>query len=223
MRIFQHILCALTLAGAALATAAAPTDPQNGVQYRTLSSAQNTDSGKKIEVIEFFAYYCPHCHVFEPVLAAWVKQQGANIVFKRVHVPRDENVLPQQRLYYTLEAMGLLDRLHSKVFQAMHVERARLNRDEAVFDFIEKQGVERNKFIETYRSFGIQAKVRRAAALMDAYQVDHWPMIAIDGRFLTSPSQASQASGALQTEAEQQQSALQVMDFLVAKAKAEQK
>ncbi len=226
MRIVQKILCVLALAAAtltALAVTAAPSDPRNGAQYRTLPTAQNTDAGKKIEVIEFFAYYCPHCHVFEPVLAAWVKKQGDNIVFKRVHVPRDENVLPQQRLYFALEAMGLLDQLHAKVFHAMHVERERLNRDEAVFDFIEKQGIDRKKFIDTYRSFGVQAKVRRAATMMDAYQVDHWPMIAIDGRFLTSPSQATQGSGVAQTEAEQQRSALQVMDYLVAKAKAEQK
>jgi protein dithiol oxidoreductase (disulfide-forming) len=227
MRIFQKILGALSLAtmvaAATLSTTAGAAAPADASQYRTLPTAQNTDSGKKIEVTEFFAYYCPHCHVFEPLLAAWVKQQGDRIVFKRVHVPRDENVLPQQRLFFTLEAMGLLDQYHAKVFHAMHVGHERLNRDEAVFDFIEKQGIDRKKFIDTYRSFGIDAKLRRAAAMMDAYQIDQWPMIAIDGRFLTSPSIANQGAGAPQTEAGQQQAVLQVMDYLVARAQAEKK
>ena len=78
------------------------------------------------------------------------KKQGDNIVFKRVHVSRDDSVAPQQRLFFTLQAMGLLDKLHAKVFNAMHVERNRLATDDAVFDFVAKQGVDRQKFIDTY-------------------------------------------------------------------------
>jgi thiol:disulfide interchange protein DsbA len=221
MRFIQQFLCAAALLGFAAAAPASPADPKSGVEYLTLPVAQNTDSGKKIEVTEFFAYYCPHCNSFEPVLAAWVRKQGGDIVFKRVHVRRDASVLPQQRLFYTLEAMGLLEQYHGKVFAAMHNERLRLNSDELVFEWAAKAGIDRARFIVTYRSFGVQAKVRRADAMMDAYKIDSWPMIAIGGRFLTSPSQSNEGAAPGQSEAEQQQSALQVMDYLLAKARAD--
>lgn len=203
----------------AFAAAAAPRD---GVDYQTLNPAQPTDAANKVEVIEFFAYYCPHCYAFEPSLAAWVKKQGDNIVFRRVHVSAGASVLPQQRLFYTLDAMGLLPQYHQKVFDAMHVEHQRLSTDEEVFDWAAKNGIDRARFIDTYRSFGIQAKLQRAHSMMDAYQVPFWPLIVIDGRYVTSPSQVgAHMDGS--SEAQQQQAALQVMDFLVAKAKASRK
>lgn len=223
-RLFCASLLGLAAAGsiALPAAAATATEPKDGVEYLTLPSPLPTDTGRKVEVIEFFAYYCPHCYAFEPVLAAWVKQQGDRIVFKRVHVSRDANVAPQQRLFFTLEAMGLAERFHDKVFAAMHVDRLRLNSDEQVFDWIAKNGIDRAKFIDTYRSFGIQQRLRRADAMMDAYHIDRWPMIAIGGRYLTSPSHANEsaiAAGEARSEAQQHQVVLQVMDYLVGKAR----
>ena len=219
----KKILSALTLSFIAFGACASPTAPKEGADYQVLPTPQPTDSGAKVEVIEFFAYWCPHCHTFDPMISAWVKKQGDNIVFKRVHVSRDESVAPQQRLFFTLQAMGLVDKLHAKVFQAMHVERNRLNTDDAVFDFITKQGVDRQKFIDTYRSMGISGRIRHADAMMQAYNVTFWPMIAIDGRYITSPSQADQGSKTAQNEEQLNTQALTVMDILVAKAKAEKK
>lgn len=223
MRFLKKILFAAALCTAAMGASASPGEPKNGVEYETLATPQATESGKKIEVTEFFAYYCPHCNVLEPQLAAWVKKQGDNIVFKRVHVSRDDSVAPQQRLFFTLQAMGLVDKLHTSVFQAMHVERNRLATDDAVFDFVAKQGVDRQKFIDTYRSMGVSARVRRADAMMQGYNVTFWPMIAIDGRYITSPSQADQGSKSAKNEEQLNAQALTVMDVLVAKAKAEKK
>jgi thiol:disulfide interchange protein DsbA len=217
MRFIPTLLCAAAIAVAATAAAA---DPANGVQYLTLPDVQHTDAGNKVEVTEFFAYYCPHCNRFEPLLAAWVKKQGANIVFRRVHV--GGGVLPQQKLFYTLEALGLLEQYHARAFHAMHVERLRLATDQAVFDWAAGAGIERARFAEAYNSFGVQAKVRRAERMMADYRIDSWPTVAIDGRFLTSPTQAGEG-GPAQTEPQLQQSALGVMDFLVAQAKAEKK
>jgi thiol:disulfide interchange protein DsbA len=224
-RPFLRRCCAalLGLAAAAAmplpAAAAAAAEPQDGVDYLTLPAALPTDTGRKVEVIEFFAYYCPHCYAFEPRLAAWVKQQGDNIVFKRVHISGSASVAPQQRLFFTLEAMGLLEQYHDKVFNAMHVERLRLNSDEQVFDWIAQNGIERARFVDTYRSFGIQQRLRRTGAMMDAYHVDRWPLVAIGGRYLTSPSHAGAHAKEARTEAEQQDMALRVMDYLVAKAR----
>ncbi|MES2299507.1 MAG: thiol:disulfide interchange protein DsbA/DsbL [Pseudomonadota bacterium] len=223
MRLLQHIVSALVLCGLAAFASATSANPQNGIDYLTLPSPQHTDAGNKVEVIEFFAYYCPHCDAFEPILAQWVKKQGDKVVFKRVHVPYNERTIPQQRLFYTLEAMGLTEKYHSQVFKAMHVERLQLSRDEMVFDWIEKVGIDRTRFIDTYRSFGVQAKVRRADAMMEPYGINKWPMIIVDGKYQTSPSQASEGAPPPQTEAQQHQLALQVMDYLVARAATQKK
>ena len=217
-RPLRRLFC-IALLGLAAGASSFAAEPQPGSQYTALPSPQPTDSGKKVEVIEFFAYYCPHCYAFEPQLANWVRQQGDNIVFKRVHVSAGARVLPQQRLFFTLEAMGLLEQYHQKVFDAMHVQHLRLASDEEVFDWVAKNGIDRTRFIETWRSFGMPAKLRRADAMMDSYAVDRWPMIVVDGRWVTSPSQALGEA----PEAQRQQAALQVMDGLVAKAKADKK
>jgi thiol:disulfide interchange protein DsbA len=223
----RHVVTALLGLAAGLSATlpalASPAAPQDGAEYQSLASPQPTDSGNKVEVIEFFAYYCPHCYAFEPSLEAWVKKQGDNIVFKRVHISAGANVLPQQRLFYTLDAMGLLPQYHQKAFDAMHVEHLRLSSDEEVFDWAAKNGIDRAKFIDTYRSFGLQARLRRASSMMDSYQVGFWPLLVIDGRWQTSPSQAGSHMPEGSSEAQQQQAALQVMDFLVAKAKASRK
>jgi thiol:disulfide interchange protein DsbA len=218
----------LLLSAAALApaltsglAAASAAQPKEGVEYLALLDAQPTDSGRKVEVIEFFAYYCPHCYALEPHLVEWVKKQGDSIAFRRVHVPRGAPVAAQQRLFFALESLGQLEQFHGKVFNAMHVERLPLAQDEQVFDWASRAGIDRARFIDAYRSFGVQAKVRRAQAMMEAYRVTHWPMIAVDGRFLTSPGmldEAGEARGGAALTA-----TLQVMDVLVARAKADKK
>jgi thiol:disulfide interchange protein DsbA len=213
----KKIWLVLTLCAMALGASA---EPKNGVDYKTLPTAQTTEAGKKIEVTEFFAYYCPHCNAFQPALSAWAKAQGASIVFKRIHVGNGASILPQQRLFFTLEALGLQEQLDAKVFHAMHVDRLRLNSDELVADFIAKQGVDRKKFIDAYNSFGVAAKVRRANAMMEAYQVDSWPLIAIDGRFITSPSLTNSGGKPASNEAELHAKVLAVMDHLVKTAQA---
>lgn len=223
MRLIQTFLCVLALASFTPFAQATVSAPRDGQDYLTLPARQNSDSGKKIEVIEFFEYGCPHCFAFEPVLAAWLKKQGDNVQFKRVHVPRDENTEPRQRLFFTLESMGLLEQNHTKVFNAIHLERMRITRDEHAFDWAERNGIDRTRFINTYRSFGVQSKVQRANGMMDRYKVNQWPMIIVDGHYQTSPWQAAEGNPGTTTEEQQQQLALQIMDFLVAKAKAEAK
>ncbi len=221
MHPLRRLLCTTALlvlsSSAASAASAAPRD---GVEYQTLPSAQPTDSGRKIEVLEFFAYYCPHCYAFEPQLAQWVKKQGDNIVFRRVHVPRGAPVAAQQRLFYTLEALDLLEQYHDKAFAAMHVERLPLSQDEQVFDWASRAGIDRARFIDAYRSFGVQTRIRRAQSMMENYRITHWPMIAVDGRFLTSPGMLQEAT---RGEGDALQGTLQVLDGLVARAKADRK
>lgn len=201
---------------------ASPAAPVNGAEYRTLEKVQPTDAGKKVEVTEFFWYSCPHCSAFESQLTDWVKKQGDNIVFKRVHVGFRESFQPQQRLYFALEAMGKVDEMQKKIFNAIHVERKNLDSDAAITDFVVAQGIDRKKFTDVYTSFGVQSKVRRSLQLQEAYKIDGVPMIAIDGRYMTSPSIVGAVIGN-QPELALQAAALQVMDFLVAKSAKEHK
>jgi thiol:disulfide interchange protein DsbA len=222
MRLIQKLLVALGFGMVAMAAGASPASPVNGTDYRTLDQVQQTESGKKIEVTEFFWYSCPHCNAFEPALEDWVKKQGDKIVFKRVPIAFRESFVPQQKLYYTLEAMGKVDELHKKVFNAIHAGRQSLDTDAAIIAFIEKQGVDKKKFVDLYNSFGVQTKVRRAVQLQEAYKIDGVPTIAIDGRYLTSPSIVGVGLGQ-QSETVLQSAALQVMSWLVAKSGKEQK
>jgi len=223
MRVLKYAVSAMLMSAVVLSASASPTDPKNGVEYRTLPTPQQADA-KKVEVIEFFDYACPHCYALDPSLQAWIKKQGGAIIFKRVHISRTGTDLPQQKMFYTLESMGLMnDAMNTKIFTEMHVNRNRMNRDELVFDFIAKQGVDRQKFIDTYRGFGVQGQVRRASSLMDTYGVDSWPMFAIDGKYVTSPAMSDEATKAATTEAQLHSQGFQVMDVLVAKAKAEKK
>jgi len=218
MRLIQRLLAAASFSLIALSASASPADPVEGVDYLKLPQAQATDSGKKVEVLEFFWYNCPHCFAFEPQLAEWVKKRGDTIVFKRVPVGFRPSFEPQQKLYYALEAMGKLESVHRAVFDAVHVGRIPLDKEEKIFDFIEKQGVDRKKFIDVFNSFGVQSKVTRVRQLQEAYQIDSVPTIVIDGRFVTAPSMVG-ASMRGQPEHALHAATLQVMDALIAKKK----
>ncbi len=220
MRFFKHALAALSLGLVALGAGASPANPQSGVEYRTLDKPQQTDSGKKVEVTEFFWYSCPHCNALEPALVDWVKKQGDKIVFKRVPIAFRDSFVPEQKLYYTLETLGRLNDLHPKVFQSVHEQKRPLNSEASITTWAVAQGLDKQKFLDVFNSFGVQSKVGRAKQLQVAYQVDGVPLIAIDGRYLTSPSIVGN-SMRNQPEEALQAGTLQVMDWLVAKAAKE--
>ena len=222
MRFIQHGLMSLGLAFFMATAGATPAAPQSGIDYRTLDKPQSIEPGKKIEVTEFFWYSCPHCFAFDPYLAEWVKKQGDAIVFKRVPVNFRESFIPQQKLYYALEAMGKSDELQGKIFHAIHVEHQNLDSDAAILDFVVKHGVDKQKFMDAYSAFGTQTKVKRALTLQEAYKIDGVPTIAIDGKYETSPSIVGSAMGQ-QPEAVLATAALQVMDALVMKVHNERK
>lgn len=208
------LLAASLVAGSAFASPAAPV---NGVDYITMASPQPVQPNtKKVEVLEFFMYQCPHCHVLDPYLSAWVKKQGDNIIFKRVHYPISGPNDAQAHLYLTLEAMGKLDELHEKVFKAFHVERLRLTSDQAVTDWVVKNGVDKTKFLEYWNSFGVLSKMKRLPTIMQSYKVDSAPTLVVDGRYMTSPSVVGNTNKGV-AEGELSKLTVQVLDGLVAK------
>lgn len=180
-----------------------------GKDFLSLDRPVTSDVGAgKVELIEFFWYSCPHCNAFEPTFAQWVKNAPKDVVVRRVPVAFRDDFAPQQRLYYTLEAMGLLDTVHAKVFHAVHVERLPLNTDALIQSWVEKQGVEGKKFAETARSFGVASKVKRAVQLQNEFRVEGVPSLGIAGRYYTDGSLA----GSMER-------ALKVAEYLLAQAR----
>jgi thiol:disulfide interchange protein DsbA len=176
---------------------------EEGFDYRILPIPQPVETKGKVEVIEFFWYGCPHCYDFEPELISWVKRQPKDVVFKRVPVAFRDDFMPHSQLFYTLEALGKGDALHEKVMYAMHKENKRLLTESEIADWAAAQGIDRNTFLATYRSFAVTSKARAARQLADAYRIDGVPTIVMQGKYVTSPSIAG-------TKAK----AIGVMDFL---------
>jgi thiol:disulfide interchange protein DsbA len=183
---------------------------EEGRDYRELDRRATVEAPPgRIEVVEFFWYSCPHCNAFEPKLKAWLQRVPADVALRRVPVAFRESFVPQQRLYYTLEALGKIDELHGKVFEAIHgQQRQSLDRDEAIFAFAERNGLERAKFQELYNSFSVQSRARRAADLQDQYQVDGVPALGVAGRYYTDATMA----GSMERS-------LQVVEYLIAEAR----
>lgn len=216
MRILKYLIASVSFGLLAISPSAFA---GNGLGYDVLTDPQATESGKKVEVIEFFAYGCPHCFGFDPVLAAWLKKQGDAITFKRIPVNfRPEWVL-HERMYYALEAMGKIEDIHGKIFTHLHVDHQRLDNDDAILAFVVKHGIDKQKFADAYGSFSVQSKVKRIAQMQANYKIDQVPLVVVDGRYRTSPSKAGELVGGNKSEAEQQQAAIKVLDDLMAKAK----
>lgn len=183
--------------------------PDEGADYVALAKPVSVEApAGKIEVIEFFWYSCPHCNAFEPKLVNWIKKQPADVSVRRVPVAFRDDFVPQQRLYYTLETMGKLEELHGKVFNAIHSERQVIDKEASIVAWAEKNGLDRAKFVETYNSFSVQTKARRATQLQDAYKVQGVPAIGIAGRYYTD----GDLSGNMDR-------ALQVTDYLIAEVR----
>jgi thiol:disulfide interchange protein DsbA len=176
--------------GLALATTAVSSLAQAvaGRDYRTLASPQPVTSGSRIEVLEFFYYGCPHCSNLQGPLAAWLKRKPADVEFKRTPAVFQESWVPLTKAYFTIEAMGLVDKLHHDIFMAVHEKKLRLQDQKVLFDWVAGQGVDRQKFMETFNSFAVQSRSQRAKEVTANYDIPGTPAVIVDGRYLTAPS-----------------------------------
>ena len=182
------------------------------VDFKPISPPQPVESGDKIEVIEFFQYTCPHCASYDPLLQNWIKRLPADVVYRRVPISWDDRNLPHVRLYYTLEALGKTNDLHSKIFPAIQVQKRPLLKPDDIADFMAANGIDRKQWLDTYNSFSVVARANRAGQLWRAYKVDGTPMMAIEGKFLTSPSMVGSA-----------EKSFVVLDSLLQRARSERR
>jgi protein dithiol oxidoreductase (disulfide-forming) len=209
MKSWRGILAAaLAALGFSLALAAGAAELKEGRDFRVINPPLPV-AGDRIEVTEFFWYGCPHCFSFEPVLAAWVRKLPANISFRRVPtVSANNKWAPAAQLYYTLEAMNLVEQLHSEVFIAIHVDRQRLDDEKVLLEWVAKKGIDSKKFSEAWSSAGVQNRIQQARALSQASGLTGVPVVMVQGRYLV-------------LTADSYEDLLASIDQLIARARAE--
>lgn len=164
---------------------------KEGVNYVVVQPPQPTTApAGKVEVIEFFGYWCPHCNEFEPTMRDWARRNEAKVAMVYVPVPTafraSESNL--QRLYYALDAMGKEKELRSKVFASIHdTHTLAYNADaDAIASWAEKNGIDRKQFVDTFNSFAVQSKVTRANQIAAAYGVTGIPELGVGGKYLVN-------------------------------------
>ena len=212
----MHLLHKLTrrllpVAGAflaALSLTVAAQSVDEGKEYLRLKNPQPVETGKKIEVIEFFSYGCPHCADLEPILQGWIKTMPADVQLRRIPVMYQERWIPLAKVYYTLEALGEDKRLSPEVFSALHSRGMSLWQDKTFFDWAATQGIDRKKVEDMYNSFAISGKVNRARQAAEAYQIQSVPSFVVDGKYVTYKVSSHRAIPS-------------TLDALIAKARAE--
>lgn len=191
----RNTLIALALAALGGARLAAAQQP--GVNYTVLKPEQPVNAPGKIEVIEFFWYGCIHCFTLEAELEKWQRKLAPDVQFRRVPAIFNARWGHDAGIFYALEAMGVGEKLHRPLFDAIHVDRLRTDDAKALGAFLQKQGVDVKRFEEVLKSFGVQSKVRQAQQLTVAYRIDGTPAMAVHGRYTVSPEQGGSQRGIL--------------------------
>ena len=171
-----------------------------GYKYSELKPAQPISvEGKKIEVIEFFWYGCPHCYNLEPFLEPWAKKLPPDVQFRRVPAVFNARWEHDARIFYTFEALGVLDRVHEKFFNAIHRDGLRTDDPEALAQWLQRSGIDPKKFNETMKSFTVISRTGRAKQMSIAYAIDGTPAMAVQGKYTVSAEQGGSREGMLQT------------------------
>ncbi len=208
MKLLKVALAALAAGTFALHPAVAA-DPVEGRQFNRIQMPQPTEAAGKVEVIEFFWFGCSHCGKLEPLIKPWAKQLPSDVTFKKVPAILGDSWAPGARLYYALDAMGQLDKLGDAVFDAMLNQRINLGSETVLLDWIAGKGLDRKAFADVYKSFSVDAKVKKAAEMTQEYGFSGVPAIVVGGKYSPGPELNSYGD------------MLQVTDFLIAKNRAE--
>lgn len=197
LRLLAAVLLLVGISASGISAARA--EIAEGSDYTVLPHPQPTDSGKNIEVIEFFWYGCPHCYELHPRIKAWLKRMPKDVSFRYVPAIFRANWIPGAKTFYALEALGEKDKLHDKVYDAIHRDKTDLSKDEVLFDWVAKQGIDRQKFIDAYNSFSVQNQVSRSTRMSKDYGLTGVPAVVVDGRYMTSGRMGSTPEDTIRT------------------------
>jgi len=195
----------------ALFAASASAELVEGKNYVRMQNPHPVETGKQIEVVEFFSYGCPHCAALEPYLDTWLAKLPADVAFRRVPVMFQQRWVPLAKIYYTLDALGKTE-LSPEVFKAIHQEGKALWDTTAFLDWAASKGLDRKKVEDVFSSFGVEGKVKRALQLAQEYNIQAVPTVIVDGKFVTSSDRVGTHANLPAA-----------IDELVAKARAERK
>ena len=181
------LLPLLAVAGLVVPAQAQEVRARQNIDYR-LISPQPVETGQRIEVIDFFWYGCPYCYELQPALDAWDKRKPADVALRRIPAILRDTWAPHARIYYTLELLGEVGRLHQKVYDSYHVEELSMSQPDVMEQWAVRNGIERRRWLDAYYSPEVDARVARAHELAKRYEVQGTPSVVVDGRYLTSSS-----------------------------------
>ncbi len=181
---FKFILLCICLNFAGISTA--QSQIVEGRDFIVLANSQPTEDKKSIEVIEFFWYGCPHCNELHPLIDQWRNNASADIKFRYIPAIFRDNWTPGAKTFYAMEVLGMTKELHDKVYKAIHRDKIDLSKEATLFNWIEKQGIDREKFINAYNSFSVQNQVARSSQMIRQYKLTGVPALVVDGKYLTS-------------------------------------
>lgn len=187
IKFLHHAALGLLLIGGMSLTYAEGPAPTG---YTNIKTPQPNQTSAKNEVVEVFWYRCGHCFAFDPAIEQWSKNLPKDVSFRRVPVMWDESRVPDAKLYYTLESMDLLERLHGKVFSAIHNENLMVQSQEKLLDWVSAQGVDRKAFADVYNSFSTMTKVNKARELTKGYGITGVPAMVVNGKHLITNTSA---------------------------------
>lgn len=178
MRFFRQIVAVLALLCATSAHA------EGGAGYTLLNPPQPTTGGKKVEVLEFFFYGCPHCYHLHPLLTEWEKKKPKDVELQYVPTIFNAGWEPMAYTFYALEALGQRQQLHDALFEAWNVQNIDLSDEGKIADFVARHGVDPAKFGAAYNSFSVQSKVVRSNQMVQSFGIRGTPTIAVDGKYI---------------------------------------
>ena len=158
--------------------------------YNIIEPAQPTQTGDKIEVLEVFWYACPHCYDFEPYVKEWLQSKPDDVEFKRMPGIFRKNWIPHAKAFFTAERLGVLDKIHTPLFDAIHKQRKKIHDDAAMKKFFVKHGVDKKEFTKVYESEEIDTKVKKAFVMGQRYKITGVPAIIVNGKYMISGSTA---------------------------------
>jgi thiol:disulfide interchange protein DsbA len=158
---------------------------RQNLEYR-LIAPQPVATGSRIEVIDFFWYGCPHCNALQPALEDWARRKPADVMLRRVPAILRDSWSPHARIYYTLERLNEIERLHLEVYHGYHVEKLPMSRPEVILEWAVRHGIDRQRWLDAYDSPEVTARVEGARTITQDYTVQVTPTLVVDGRYLTS-------------------------------------
>ena len=185
-------------------------DFSEGIEYDRLKSPVTTSNPDKVVVTEVFWYGCPHCFRLEPYMLQWKENLPEGVELEIVPSVLNRSWQNHARAYYALQLMGVEEQMHAKIFNAIHLRNQRLDSAETLMDFVAKQGLDEKKFLEYFRSFPVDSKLRKNMQIERKYGHRGVPAIIVNGKYLTSASRAGSNT-----------QMLKVVDYLVQKELAQ--